>query len=119
MRLRFDFGKNEWTEVTAMDIPRCDFAHVIQSGRLLVIGGKDEDNTWLRPVESYDPLTDKWEMVAPMLHERTHSAAATSNGFVYVFGGHDGEDFLRSIERYNSQENSWIEVISVVSSQVI
>lgn len=88
-----------------MSIPRCKSAHVVLSGRLFVIGGSDEDVSRLRSVEYYEPLIDKWQTVAPMLHKRIMLAASTLNGFIYVIGGEGEGGHLQSIERYNPSEN--------------
>lgn len=90
-------------------------AHAVLSECLYVIGGRDEQGRSLKSVEYYDPSTDDWETVAPMLHERQNTAACTSNGLIYVFGGQNDGDggVLQSIEKYDPDEDSWAEVISI------
>jgi hypothetical protein len=41
-----------------------------------------------------------WQPVAPMVQKRAGFAAAVVSGSLYVCGGYDGTDFLRSVERY-------------------
>lgn len=83
-------------------------AHVVTSGRLFVFGGRK----WsaLKSVEYYEPSANKWQTVAPMLHERRNAATCASNGFIYVLGGCYDWDALQSIERYDLRENAWTEV---------
>lgn len=106
--------KNTWAEVSPMLLPRRLSAHVILSGRLYVIGGKIEQDRRVNSVECYEPATNKWQTVPPMLHERSKSAAYALNGFIYVLGGYGKDNCLQSIERYNSDEASWMEVIGRV-----
>lgn len=84
-------------------------AHAVLSGRLFVIGGSNQKSSFIKSVECYDPSTDEWEIVAPMRHQRQSAAACALNGFIYVFGGQDGEILLKSIERYDPREDSWTE----------
>lgn len=107
---RFEFAANKWTEVTPMSLPRRFSAHVVLSDRLFVIGGNVEQNQNVNSVENYDPLTDKWESVAPMQHIRSGAAACVAKGFIYVFGGWDAKHLLQSMERYEPGENTWTKV---------
>ncbi len=75
-------------------------------------------------VQQYDPSTDSWSLKNPMPRERAfHAAAATTNGFIYVFGGHGiehawpdpdnpSEKSLRTItlgktDKYHVQTDTW------------
>lgn len=53
---------------------------------------------------SLDPQTLRtqgvWENVAPMAQRRAGFAAAVVHGLLYVCGGYDGQNFLRSAERF-------------------
>ena len=42
-----------------------------------------------------------------MKRARYLHASVGLDGFLYVIGGHDGEERLRSIEKYNPDTNSW------------
>lgn len=107
---RFDFVKNEWTEVAPLPAPRCYSTHVVLADFLFVIGGRNAKFNAVNSVEYYEPLTDNWQSAAPLLHERECAAACVSNGFIYVLGGDDHSKLLQSIERYDRRDNSWTEV---------
>lgn len=109
---RFDFAKNEWTAVASMSTPcRGNAALVVLSGRLFRIGGFGYENISLNSVDYYDPLTDKWQMVAPMHRARAAPAACVLNGLIYVLGGEcSANHTLRSIERYDPRTDAWTKV---------
>lgn len=93
-----------------MTIPREYAAHAVLTGRLFLMGGKNDLAGRHSSVEYYDPVAKKWRMVAPMRHARSHATASVSNGFIYILGGLDNEGALQSIEKYDPQDNSWTEV---------
>lgn len=53
-------------------------------------------------VEKYDPQTNEWRLVAPMSKRRCGVGVAVLNDLLYAVGGHDGQSYLNSIERYVS-----------------
>lgn len=46
-------------------------------------------------------------MVAPMSKRRCGVGVAVLNDLLYAVGGHDGQSYLNSIERYDPQTNQW------------
>lgn len=57
-------------------------------------------------VERYDPRTDTWAVVKPMLTRRCRLGVATLNGKLYVCGGYDGSTFLQSVEVYDAKTDT-------------
>ena len=55
-------------------------------------------------MERYDPVTDKWTEVTPMLTKRCRLGVATLNGKLYACGGYDGYTFLQSAEVYDPND---------------
>lgn len=47
-----------------------------------------------------DPRTGEWHCVAPMSKRRCGVGVAVLNDLLYAVGGHDGQSYLNSIERY-------------------
>lgn len=114
LKFRFDFERNEWTDVHPMTTPRWCPAHVVALGRLYVFGGLINAGRKepLNSVEYYNPKTDNWRTVAPMLRQKSSATAYATKGFIYVIGGNSarGRIPLSSIERYDPDEDSWITV---------
>ena len=67
---------------------------------VLCAGGFD-DNSPLDCVERYNPQTGLWTMVAPMSCPRGGVGIAALGGKLYAVGGHDGTNYLSSVEEYD------------------
>lgn len=46
-------------------------------------------------VERYDPQSNTWTKVTPMLNRRCRLGVAALNGNLYACGGYDGNSFLQ------------------------
>ena len=65
---------------------------------IFAIGGRGGETTEpLRSVERYNYYTNTWTAVCSMEEARRHVAACTAGGLIYVAGGHDGTNHLRSV----------------------
>lgn len=95
-----------------MSVCREYAAHVVLSGLIYVMGGKNLQNTRHNSVEFNNPSLNEWKTVAPMRHARLRVTASVSNGFIYVLGGLSNIH-LKSIEKYDPLRNSWTEVIKI------
>lgn len=51
-------------------------------------------------VERFDPQSADWKMVAPMSKRRCGVGVAVLNDLLYAVGGHDGQSYLNSTERF-------------------
>lgn len=93
-----------------MPTVRAGASHVVFLGRLYVVGGYDHMGNSVNAVEYYNPSTNRWRSVAPMLHGRVEPAVCVSNGLIYALGGIDRGQALVSVERFHPDENAWTEV---------
>ena len=64
-------------------------------------------------MERYDPDRDAWEKVAPLSDRRINFGVAVLHGFIYVVGGHNGGQYLNSVERYDPHQDCWKTVASM------
>lgn len=103
---RFDFERSEWKEVAPMAHKRAWMASIVCSGSLFVFGGHMERGE-LNSAECYNRSLNQWRNLAPMSHARQGATACALNGFIYVCGG---TEEVRAIERYDPQNDTWIEV---------
>lgn len=71
---------------------------------IVTIARKDE--FYFIQVEKYDPHTDEWTEVTPMLTRRCRLGVATLNRKMYVCGGYDGSSFLQSVEVFDPETES-------------
>lgn len=51
-------------------------------------------------VERMDGRTGEWRCVAPMSKRRCGVGVAVLDNLLYAVGGHDGQSYLNSVERY-------------------
>lgn len=82
--------------------------HSIIVGLIYIIGGMDKDygfGSELTIVESFNPVTKEWEVLAPMNTPRANASVATLNGYICVMGGFNTRDGdLASVERFSPEE---------------
>lgn len=77
------------------------------NGRLLAIGGRNENSKRLKSVEYYDPFENKWLLKTSMNLSRSSHAVAVHDNKIYVLGG-AGEDKIA--EYYHPLLDQWIMV---------
>jgi len=91
---------------------------------LYAIGGYDGHNR-LATAECYHPENDAWNLIKPMSTTRSGAGALSAcichagikiinisgvvalGNLIYVIGGYDGENQLKSVETYNTDTNVW------------
>ena len=112
------FNGSEWSQAPDMIQARAGCAAAVYDGALYVLGGRVSDGTvapgssrpspmaCLSSVERFDGST--WSQVPNMMSKRYGCSAVVSHGYLYVFGGHDGESALSSVERFDG--NRWSRV---------
>ena len=88
-----------------MGTARVHLALAVLDGKLYAVGGVGD--VFLSSVERYDPATNAWEEVAPMMAARVNLAAAALDGKLYVVGGNTEIEALSSVERYDPATNAW------------
>ena len=67
-------------------------------GHVYAIGGCDYAERY-QSVERYDPATDHWVTVAPLLSPRSGGGVDVLDGFLYICGGFDGIQYLNTVEK--------------------
>lgn len=109
-----------WEALPPMATKRCYAAGGKLPGRLYMCGGMDHPKRTFSSVESFDPLADdragRWAHAAPMSQPRSSAACAGNGGAMYVFGGHDGNLELPTIERLSWSTGVW-EVLATMSQR--
>lgn len=119
----YDIRTKQWKYVASMAHARRYVAAAALDGLLYAVGGYDGFAV-LDSVEVYDPRLDQWKPAANMANPRRHVAVgvldtkdATGDGsgpgYLYAVGGHDGINYLKTVERYNPETNEWTCVASM------
>lgn len=77
--------------------------------RIYAIGGWTDELKPVSSAEKYDPCRDEWVEVKSMSRPRCGVGVAFHGNSLYAFGGHDGQNYLKSVERYDIKEDCWRE----------
>jgi kelch-like protein 20 len=79
----------------------------LQSGKnsqtLVCVGGWDGQMM----TEIYNANVNNWMCVEDTIGKRVCAAAAWLDGYLYVTGGRDGIQYVKTAERYNPNVNKW------------
>ena len=75
-------------------------------GRIYIAGGFNGQEC-LNSAESYDPVSNQWTMLTPMLYRRSGVGIIAYDNSVFAVGGFDGLQRLLNAERYNIATNTW------------
>jgi Kelch motif/Galactose oxidase, central domain len=107
----YDWHTGEWTRIAPMNTARSAPAAVrLEDGRVMVIGGADENFNFLASAEIYDPRTNTWSLTASMNGPRFEdfTAVLLPGRKVLVAGGF-GPGFvaLNTAEIYDQKTNTW------------
>ena len=115
----YDPKSNNWTTKAPMPTARHHLQAVVVDGKLYAIGGRilgngvpseDLDITVSNfgRNEMYDPKTNSWATIKPMLTKRSGFTASTgSDGNIYAFGGQGLRKDLDSVEKYDPKTDTW------------
>lgn len=80
-----------WEEKAPMPTARSQGMAAVVNGKLYVVGGQTgvgiPPSGILDTVQRYDPASDTWEIMPPLLEARTTSCTAADGNYIYVVGG--------------------------------
>ena len=113
----YDAEGDTWLERQPMPTSRSAGAAAELDGRLYFVGGWEPRG---HDVASYDPNTDRWEILATLAHQRNHLVvASTDDGKLIAAGGRTstGLTGTRVVEVYDVATNEWTERTSMPPSE--
>ncbi len=92
----------------------CAGQAVLADGRILVVGGTSTSGgLGITTVTAFDPVTERWQTLAPMHHPRWYPTATTlADGRVLVTSGSNASstDIVQTPEVYDPQTNTWTDL---------
>lgn len=115
----------EWKYGASMKTARSGHtATMLNNGKVLVAGGYIGYNflqfTATSSSELYDPVSNTWSVLSPMIDRRQdHSAILLQSGKVLITGGRDGISgkdeslLLSSVEIFDPESRQWTQVASM------
>lgn len=95
-----------WAQVAPMESVRGSLAAVALDNKLFAMGG-GQPNVNRDTTEIYHAHRNQWVAGPTMTSRRFTTAAALHNNSIYVSGGYDGTQYLRSVERLDPREGKW------------
>jgi N-acetylneuraminic acid mutarotase len=100
-----------WKEIAKMPTARSVFTASLVNNKIYCIGGaayNQVTDTWdiRNNVEAYDPMSDSWTILSPMLHSRSDHEAAVVDGKIYVIGGWSNTN-SSDVLVFNPANQSW------------
>jgi N-acetylneuraminic acid mutarotase len=110
----FDPETGAWSKTRPMNTARYGARAVtLQDGRVLVVGGTDDDDSPLRSAEIYDPDSGRWASAGSLSTPRNaFTLTLLPDGSVLAAGGEaegswSGGKPLASVERFDPDAGTW------------
>lgn len=107
----YDPTTDSWSNLAPLPEPLMDMGAARgMDGRIYVAGGTHQyaPVSPLSTAEAYNPATNSWTSLAPMLARRAgFSLVAASDGLLYAIGGDASSGYAGTVEAYNPTTNSW------------
>ncbi|HSM02025.1 MAG TPA: kelch repeat-containing protein [Acidimicrobiia bacterium] len=100
----YDPASDEWTDVTEMPAAVAAGAAVTAGDHIYVIGGIPGGTNVYR----YEPRSDTWDEVAPLLQPTEHVALAVHEGQLFALGGRWAGEELATVQVYALDSDSWV-----------
>eukprot|EP00927_Polykrikos_kofoidii_P068175 TRINITY_DN63548_c0_g1_i1.p1 TRINITY_DN63548_c0_g1~~TRINITY_DN63548_c0_g1_i1.p1 ORF type:complete len:465 (-),score=71.62 TRINITY_DN63548_c0_g1_i1:37-1323(-) len=104
----FNFEEGVWEALGSLLQPRAEASAGSIQGCLHVCGGHgSEHREALASMERLDDGGVAWKAMMPLKYARYGAAAVVLRDQLYVYGGHDGRDFLCFAERFDPRSGTW------------
>ena len=88
----FDTISKKWKEIAKMNDYRIHAASTLFEGRVVISGGFNAGEGYLRTVEAYDHAVDKWSYMPSLVNESSeHELIAISNKLFAIACGEDSD----------------------------
>lgn len=100
----YDPATNQWKPCANMNYSCSGIALSSVGHYLFAFGGRNRfAQAYYNKIQRYSPTQNHWEDIATLQHPRAWPAAAVYNGEVYIIGGYDGNQRLRTVEKFDPQ----------------
>jgi hypothetical protein len=103
----FQTKKFEMINQNKFNFPLYSSKCELPDGTIFISGGDNEGAT-LQTCCIYNQNQNILIQKRPMNNARKLHSSIYLSGFVYVFGGYNGDDIFNSVERYDLKNDSWI-----------
>jgi N-acetylneuraminic acid mutarotase len=104
-------GEGEWANAPPLPFQSENLAAAGLGGKVYAMGGQLISflpSSVTNQLAAFDPATQSWTALKPMLVKRVLLSATTAGGLVYAIGGRDDNGTpLASMERYDPATDTW------------
>src|SRR6266702_1123239 len=95
----YDPATRQWTSAEGMRVPRTLFtATLLDTGKVLIVGGVDSRDQVVTAAELYDPQTNSWTFTGYASARFWHTATKLRDGRVLIAGGVPDDFFSEPVE---------------------
>jgi len=107
----YDPATDAWSWVMGLPEPRSGhLAERLLDGRVLVLGGVNDDVGRLASTLLYDPVVDRWTAAAPLPSAfRPQASVRLPDGTVLAIGDYDPDTGITASMRYDPVTDAWSE----------
>lgn len=103
----FDTRERTWREAAAKPTAVADASAAVLFGEIYVAGGRLGEGEAANAVEAYSPANNAWRALAALPQPAAGGLLLAERGFLYYFGGWDGEQYLDTAYEYDPRIDSW------------
>ena len=96
-----------------MDQPRHSLTLTYHHSNIYAIGGMDQYHKYTRTVTKFNNQTKRWSKIGDLCHERANHKSISLKSGLYVIGGYNGQNWLKSIERLDESKNIFYHVMEL------
>lgn len=117
----YDVKTGKFRPTGNMNWPRRFFSAVLlKNGKVLITGGKSDDEDVLYAAEIYDPKTETFTMTNGLnIARMNHNSIALPNGNAVIIGGQTKNDGLKIPEIYNIQTKQFEKIKMEIGNNAI
>jgi large repetitive protein len=96
-------GMGQWTTAASLPVGRVAFTANLVNNTVFIAGGQEGNTVASQSANLYDPITDSWTAMTPLITGRENQRATVLyNGTVLIVAGQDAFGALNSVEDYNA-----------------
>jgi DNA-binding CsgD family transcriptional regulator/N-acetylneuraminic acid mutarotase len=114
---RFDLSTGAWQALAAKPLPVSRAQAAVLGDLIYVAGGLTAAGDPTASLEVYLPRVDRWELRAPLPEALAGASLAAFEGFLYLFGGWNGQKDSAAVYRYDPQADTWQPMTGLPSSR--
>jgi len=104
---RYDPDLDQWERMKSKPNPVADVSAAVIGGKIYIPGGRTVSGEVTNILEIYSPLEDKWESGTDLPIGLSAYAMVSYEGYLYLFGGWDGQQVINSVYQYSPELNRW------------